>query len=603
MNQFARSLNKPRIEEFEEPSSLQRDVNPSRRYLLISPCRDEAAYLRRTLDSVAAQSVPPALWIVVDDGSTDGTLAILEEYARRLPYLRIVQRADRGRRQVGPGVIEAFYAGLETVRLEDFDYLCKLDMDLDLPAGYFELLMQRMESNPRIGTTSGKPWFVHPRAGTLVPEVCGDEMSVGMTKFYRVACFREIGGFVRQVMWDGIDCHRARMLGWIAESRDLEPIRFVHLRPQGASQKGIWTGRVRAGFGQYFMGTAPLYYLAVAAVRVPAHPAVIGSIAMLWGYFTSWLKGLPRYDDPEFRRFLRSYQYACLRAGKRAATVRTEAGRAGLWHAAHPDSGADPTAVAQSEKADLLGLSFDTLTMDAAVARCLDLCREPRSSHTVVTANASHLCMMRRDPELARACRAGDLIFADGMSVVWSLRASGRRVPERVTGVDLMARLLAAAGQQRLRVYFLGAKSEVLKTLVEQTRAQNPGIEIAGFRDGYFGADEHASLVEEIRASGAHMLFVGMPTPFKETWCELHRERLNVPLIVGVGGSFDVLAGFIKRAPRWVQSMGMEWSWRLLKEPRKLWKRYLTNNSEFIWFAGREIVFRRLSRPLVMQRS
>ena len=198
----------------------------------------------------------------------------------------------------GPGVIEAFYAGLETVRLEDFDYLCKLDMDLDLPVRYFELLMQRMESNPRIGTTSGKPWFVHPQSGALVPEVCGDEMSVGMTKFYRVACFKEIGGFVRQVMWDGIDCHRARMLGWIAESVDLEPIRFVHLRPQGASQKGIWTGRLRAGFGQYFMGTSPLYYLAVAIYRLPAHPALIGSVAMLWGYLRSWLKGLPRYDDP-----------------------------------------------------------------------------------------------------------------------------------------------------------------------------------------------------------------------------------------------------------------------------------------------------------------
>ncbi len=217
-------------------------MNPSRRYLLISPCRDEAQYLRRTLDSVAAQSVPPALWVVVDDGSTDETPAILEEYARRLPYLRVVRRTDRGRRQVGPGVIEAFYAGLDTVRLEDFDYLCKLDMDLDLPVRYFELLMQRMESDPRIGTTSGKPWFVHPQSGALVPEVCGDEMSVGMTKFYRVACFKEIGGFVRQVMWDGIDCHRARMLGWIAESVDLEPLRFVHLRPQGASQKGIWTG-------------------------------------------------------------------------------------------------------------------------------------------------------------------------------------------------------------------------------------------------------------------------------------------------------------------------------------------------------------------------
>jgi glycosyltransferase involved in cell wall biosynthesis len=315
-------------------------VNASRRYLLISPCRDEAQYLRRTLDSVAAQTVPPALWIVVDDGSTDETPAILRDYAARLPYLRVVRRTDRGRRQVGPGVIEAFYAGLESVRLEDFDYLCKLDMDLDLPAGYFEGLMRRMEAEPRLGTTSGKPWFVHPASGALVPEICGDEMSVGMTKFYRVACFREIGGFVRQVMWDGIDCHRARMLGWLAESVDLEPLRFVHLRPQGASQKGIWTGRVRAGFGQYFMGTSPVYYLAVALSRLPAHPAVIGSAAMLWGYLRSWIQRLPRYDDPEFRRFLRGYQHACLRlASKRAATARVDAQRAPLWHAAHPAAG------------------------------------------------------------------------------------------------------------------------------------------------------------------------------------------------------------------------------------------------------------------------
>jgi glycosyltransferase involved in cell wall biosynthesis len=311
-------------------------MNPSRRYLLISPCRDEAKFLRRTLDSVAAQSVLPALWVVVDDGSTDETPAILKEYASRLPCLRVVRRTDRGGRRVGPGVIEAFYAGLETVRLEDFDYLCKLDMDLDLPGRYFETLMQRMENNPRIGTTSGKPWFIHPQRGTLVPEVCGDEMSVGMTKFYRVACFKEIGGFVREVMWDGIDCHRARMLGWIAESRDLAPIRFVHLRPQGASQKGIWTGRVRKGFGQYFMGTSPLYHLAVAVYHLPAYPAFIGSVAMLWGYLRSWLKGLPRYDDLEFRRFLRSYQHACLRMGKRAATARINAERAQLWQANYP---------------------------------------------------------------------------------------------------------------------------------------------------------------------------------------------------------------------------------------------------------------------------
>jgi poly-beta-1,6-N-acetyl-D-glucosamine synthase len=568
-------------------------VNCSRRYLLISPCRDEAKYLRRTLDSVAAQSVPPALWVVVDDGSTDETPSILEEYVRRLPYLRIVRRTNRGCRRVGPGVIEAFYSGLETVCLDDFDYLCKLDMDLDLPAQYFELLMQRMESNPRVGTTSGKPWFVHPRSGALVPEVCGDEMSVGMTKFYRVSCFKEIGGFVRQVMWDGIDCHRARMLGWIAESVDLEAIRFLHLRAQGASQNGIWTGRLRAGFGQYFMGTSPLYYLAVCIYRLPAHPVLIGSVGMMWGYLRSWLKGLPRYGDIEFRRFLRSYQHACLRMGKRAATARINDERAQLWHANHPLQGPDAESK-PTEKAELLGLPIDPVTMETAVDRCIELCHAPRASHTIMTINAMHLCMLRRDAELEQACRAAHLIVADGMSVVWALRASGQPVPERVAGVDLMEQLLAAAGKHRLSVYFLGARREVVNALVERSRAQYAGLEVAGFRDGYFSPSDHLAIVEEIRASGASMLFVGMPTPFKETWVERHRERLQVPVIVGVGGSFDVLAGFISRAPRRLQSMGLEWFWRLLMEPRKLWKRYLTTNSEFIWLVGQEIAARRL---------
>jgi N-acetylglucosaminyldiphosphoundecaprenol N-acetyl-beta-D-mannosaminyltransferase len=251
----------------------------------------------------------------------------------------------------------------------------------------------------------------------------------------------------------------------------------------------------------------------------------------------------------------------------------------------------------RTEKAELLGLPFDAVTMETAVARCLQFCRVPRTSHTVITANASQLCMMRHDPELALACRAAHLTLADGMSVVWALRASGQRVPERVAGVDLMARLLAAAGEHRLRIYFLGARREVVTALVETSRVRYPGIEIAGFRDGYFGVDDHLGIVEEIRASGAHMLFVGMPSPFKETWCERHRQRLEVPLIMGVGGSFDVLAGFIRRAPRWAQTAGLEWFWRLLMEPRKLWKRYLTTNIGFIWLAGREIVARRLGRP------
>lgn len=247
-----------------------------------------------------------------------------------------------------------------------------------------------------------------------------------------------------------------------------------------------------------------------------------------------------------------------------------------------------------THRADLLGLSFDAVTMEEAVSRCIELCRAPRLSHTIITANASHLCMMRRDPELAAACRAAHLTVADGMSVVWALRASGQPVPARVAGVDLMTQLLEQAGVHRLRIYLLGARREVIAALVKAIRAKYPGVEIAGFHDGYFGPQDHGAIAEEIRASGAHMLFVGMPTPFKETWCERHRQRVNVPVIIGVGGSFDVLAGFIRRAPGWMQSLGLEWFWRLLMEPRKLWRRYLTTNSEFMWLACWEIVARRL---------
>src|SRR5262245_65369353 len=135
---------------------------------------------------------------------------------------------------------------------------------------------------------------------------------------------------------------------------------------------------------------------------------------------------------------------------------------------------------ASKNRAELLGVSLDTVTMAAAVARCLELCWAPRASHVVMTVNASHLCMMRRDPELARACRAGQLTVADGMSVVWALRAAGQSVPERVAGVDLMAHLLEAAAKHRLRVYFLGGKCVVVEVLVERCVIQYIGFEIEG---------------------------------------------------------------------------------------------------------------------------
>jgi hypothetical protein len=227
-------------------------------------------------------------------------------------------------------VIDAFYTGYDSIDPDEFDYVCKLDLDLDLPVRYFETIMERMEANPRIGTASGKPFFV--RDGRQISEMCGDENSVGMVKFYRTRCFEQIGGFVRELMWDGIDCHCCRMLGWIAVSWDDPAIRFEHLRPMGTSHKNWWTGRVRHGVGQWFMGTGPSYMLASAVFRMTRPPLLVGGIAMLWGYIRSAMQGRPRYGNAEFRRFLRTYQFDCLLRGKTRATESLNQLQAKIWN-------------------------------------------------------------------------------------------------------------------------------------------------------------------------------------------------------------------------------------------------------------------------------
>jgi len=291
---------------------------PAQRYLLISPCRNEADYMRQTLDSVIAQSVRPARWVIVDDGSTDDTPAILAQYAAKHDWIQVVTRQDRGHRAVGPGVIDAFYSGYAAVNPDHFDFLCKLDLDLRLPPRYFEILMDRMNADPDIGTCSGKAYV--EQGGRLVNERHGDEDSLGMTKFYRVSCFKDIGGFVREVGWDSIDGHQCRMRGWAALSWSEPELRFVHLRPMGASDRGIYTGRVRQGYGQYYMGTGFFYLVASALSRMNQKPYVLGQLAVLWGWLGAALKRKPRYDNPEYRAFLRRYQRRALLVGKHRAT-------------------------------------------------------------------------------------------------------------------------------------------------------------------------------------------------------------------------------------------------------------------------------------------
>lgn len=453
------------------PESMQR------RYVLISPCRDEAQYMRRTLDSIASQTVQPTLWVVVDDGSTDQTPEILAAYAERLPYLKVVTRADRGRRAVGPGVIEAFYAGLEVVDLDQFDYLCKLDLDLDLPRRYFEILIQRMEADPRLGTFSGKPWVT--LGGRLVPEPAGNEMSVGMTKFFRTSCFRQIGGFVREVMWDGIDCHRARLLGWRAGSSDEDPdLRFAHLRPMGSSQVGIRTGRQRHGFGQWFMGTGPLYILASSVFRMAHPPYFTGGFLIFWGYVKAWREKVPRYGDTRFRRYLQRHQRLMLTRGKRAATalIEQEQGWAfdprrpfapmGQVESAEPDS-----AFAGLPRRQLHRMSLQ----DIDARRCAEAVATARLEQRggwiqLIDANAA--ARYRRDAAFAQLLQAADIRMAPTPDLVDAL--SGLRLARLWLRHEGCASGLVKPESRQLMLprWTWEGRNEILETVCRTVREQ-----------------------------------------------------------------------------------------------------------------------------------
>ncbi len=287
-----------------------------RRLLIVSPVRDEAAYLQRTIDSMVAQTVRPTVWAIVDDGSADDTPLIARRAAEQHPWIHFHTRADRGVRRVGGGVVEAFNDGLARYNLDDFDYVCKFDGDLAFGPTYFERLFDKFDADPRLGTASGKAWI--EVGGRLVPERSGDEFSQGQSKLYRVECFKQIGGFVREVMWDGIDCHRCRMLGWQARSFRDEELRFLHLRPMGSSFHSIYRGRLRWGYGQYFMGTHPLYALGIAGYRMLERPWIAGGLLLLAGYLGGYLRRRPRYEDPQFRAHLQHWQLARLGLRRRA---------------------------------------------------------------------------------------------------------------------------------------------------------------------------------------------------------------------------------------------------------------------------------------------
>ncbi len=230
----------------------------------------------------------------------------------------------------------------------------------------------------------------------------------------------------------------------------------------------------------------------------------------------------------------------------------------------------------------ILGIWVDCLTMEDAVFRCLRIIRGERRPCLIATLNASTVVMARTDQRLRQVLASSELVLADGMPIHWITKALGARAARRVTGVDLMAELLRVAARERLRLFFLGARAEVLHALVRMVNKEHGDAVIAGVRDGYFPPEQSHEVIEEVRASRADILFVGMPSPFKEVWCHDNLEALGTPIVLPVGGAFDVLSGFIRRAPRWMQTCGLEWLWRMLMDPRTKWRRYAATNPVFL---------------------
>ena len=240
------------------------------------------------------------------------------------------------------------------------------------------------------------------------------------------------------------------------------------------------------------------------------------------------------------------------------------------------------------QKINILNTDIHNLSMQETLALVQDKINTGEQLHHVVV-NAGKIVSMQKDLELRRSVNESHIINADGQAVVWASRFLGKPLKERVAGIDLMVNLVEMAHKNKNKIFLFGAKEEIVKAVVEKySEVYSPQI-IAGYRNGYFTAEEEKEIAQQIADSGTQMLFVAITSPIKENFLYRHREILkDVNLIMGVGGSFDVVSGKTKRAPEWMQNAGLEWFYRFAQEPKRMWKRYLVGNSKFIFLVMKE---------------
>ena len=239
----------------------------------------------------------------------------------------------------------------------------------------------------------------------------------------------------------------------------------------------------------------------------------------------------------------------------------------------------------REHRINLLGAPLDLLSMAQTVARA-EVAMKTAQRLQLAVVNVVKLVRMRSDAELRQDVMESDMVNIDGIGVYWAARLLGHHPPGRVPGIDLMDALIALCAEKGYRPYFLGARQEVLDIAMTKFLDRYPDLQIAGSRNGYFSQAEEDRVVADIRNAGAHCLFVAISSPLKERFLHQHRDQLGVPFLMGVGGSLDVFAGKVQRAPVWVRQMGGEWLYRLCQEPRRMWRRYLVTNTIFFPYAG-----------------
>ena len=272
-------------------------------YVIITPVRDEEMFIEEAIASVKGQTIRPAEWVIVDDGSTDRTGELIDRHAAQVPWIRVVHRPNRGFRKAGGGVMEAFRDGYKALHRDDWDFIVKLDGDLTLSADYFEKCFDHFERDPNLGIGGGD--ICHNHGGVQAVERNPRFHVRGATKIYRRACWSALGGLWPAPGWDTIDEVKANMLGW--KTYSFGELQIVHHRQTGTAE-GLLRDRIKHGIACYVSGYHPLFVAASCASRLIQKPYVAGSAAIFYGFLKGYWVRMPRVNDTKLIRYLRTQQ-------------------------------------------------------------------------------------------------------------------------------------------------------------------------------------------------------------------------------------------------------------------------------------------------------